>query len=91
MDHNAFFFSIVSAWAVAGIFALSAVVQLFGPGFVRRAYARWELPRRFYLVTALVELIAAALLIDPSTRIWGIALAGLVNFFAVVTLLNNRQ
>ncbi|MGN6515916.1 MAG: DoxX family protein [Rhizomicrobium sp.] len=79
------------AWTIAAVFAVSGLVQLVGPGFVRRAYERWDFPPKFYRVTAVVELVTAAFLLNPLTREWGVTLAGLVTFVAVVTLLNHRQ
>jgi hypothetical protein len=81
----------IIALILSGIFALVGLVHLASPGFVRRAYARWNFARGFHLITGIVELMAAAFLASPTTRIWGIALAGAVLFSAVVTLLNNRQ
>lgn len=80
-----------AAWTVAAIFAISGLVQLAGPAFVRRAYERWDFPPKFYRVTAVIELATAAFLLSPLTREWGVTLAGLVTFVAVVTLLNHRQ
>jgi DoxX-like family len=79
------------ALVLSGIFALSAVVHLASPGFVRRAYTRWNFARGFHLITGIVELAAAAFLASPTTRIWGVVLAAAVLFSAVVTLLSNRQ
>jgi len=84
-------FSIFVAWAIAGMFALSALVHLAGPRFIREAYDRWDFPPKFYRVTGIIELLAAAFLANPITRIWGVALAALTMFVAVVTLLSNRQ
>jgi hypothetical protein len=81
----------LDAFAVAGVFAASGIVHLSGAGFVRRAYARWHFPPKFYRVTGLLNLLAAIFLMMPVTRIWGAALAAFVTFVAVVTLLNNRQ
>jgi uncharacterized membrane protein len=72
-------------------FALAGITQWLGPGFVRRAYRRWNFPSGQYRVTGTLELAAAVLLAIPNTRLWGIALAGLITFGAVVTLLKNRQ
>ncbi|HEY5337001.1 MAG TPA: DoxX family protein [Rhizomicrobium sp.] len=88
---TAFFFPVLMAWTVAGVFALSGLVHLAAPGFVRRAYARWGFPPKFYRVAAGVDLLAAAFLANPITRIWGIALAGLVTFVGVIILLKNRE
>ena len=73
------------------VFGLSAAVQLAGPGFVQRAYQRWNFPRKFYRLTGFIELLIAFFLAVPQTRVWGIALAYLVTFVAVVTLLAHRQ
>jgi hypothetical protein len=84
-------FSTIIAWAIAGVFAASALLHLAGPRFVREAYERWNFPRHFHRVTGIVELLTAAFLANPLTRLWGIALAALTLFVAVVTLLNHRQ
>lgn len=85
------FVSEVIAWTIAAIFAASALMHLAGLGFVRRAYQHWNFPPKFYRVAGLIELVTAAFLSNPLTRIWGVALAALTIFVAVVTLLNNRQ
>ncbi|HSM95038.1 MAG TPA: DoxX family protein [Rhizomicrobium sp.] len=86
-----FSFSVIVAWSLAGIFALSGLIQLAGPRFIREAYERWNFPPKFYRVTGVVELMAAAFLASPTTRLWGVALAALTMFVAIVTLLNNKQ
>ena len=87
-DH---FISTFIALAIAAMFAVSALVHLAGPRFIREAYERWNFPRKFYRVTGIVELLAAAFLANPITRLWGVTLAALTMFVAVVTLLNNKQ
>jgi hypothetical protein len=77
--------------SLTSIFFVSAAIQLAGPGFVRRAYKRWDFPPKFYRVTGFVELLTALFLVTPQTRIWGAILGGLVTFAAEVTLLNHRQ
>jgi hypothetical protein len=84
-------FSVFIAWAIAAMFAASGLLHLAGPRFVREAYERWNFPRNFHRVTGFVEVLTAAFLAHPLTRLWGIALAALTMFVAVVTLLNNRQ
>ena len=79
------------AWVLAGVFAASAFLHLLAPGFIRRAYEAWGFPPKFYRVTAMVELLAAAFLANPLTRIWGVALAALIMFVAIVKLLEGRQ
>jgi uncharacterized membrane protein YphA (DoxX/SURF4 family) len=89
MDHPVVFTSI--AWFLAGLFSASALIHLAAPGFVRRAYESWGFPQKFYRVTAVIELMAAAFLANPLTRIWGVALAALIMFVAIVKLLEGRQ
>ena len=88
--HNVFVPEII-AWAIAAIFAVSALVHLMGPGSIKRAYEHGHFPPKFYRMAGLIELITAAFLSNPFTRIWGVTLAALTIFVAVATLLNNRQ
>ncbi len=89
MLHNSFPSAVVF-WLTI-IFLISAVVQLPGPAFVRRAYERWDYPPKFYRVTGSIELLIALFLTVPQTRIWGVMLAVLVIFVAEITLLKNEQ
>ncbi len=81
----------IVAWVITGIFIASAAVNLAAPGFVKRAYERWRLPPGFYRVTGGLELLAALLLANPITRLWGVMLAAMITFAAVMVLLNHRQ
>jgi hypothetical protein len=67
------------------------VIHLLRPRFVRAAYERWDYPQRLPLIVGLAEIAAALLLDDPALRGWGIGLAALINFGAVVTHLNHSQ
>ncbi len=84
-------FPVTVADLLSIVFGLGAVVHLAGPGFVQRAYGRWDFPRKFYRVTGFIELLTAFFLAIPQTRVWGVALAYLVTFVAVVILLAHRQ
>lgn len=81
----------VIAQSVAVLFAAAGIIQLPGPAFVRRAYERWEMPRKFYRVTGLLELLTALFLVNAETRIWGVILGAIVMFGAIVTLFKNEQ
>lgn len=86
--------SSLSTWfalVIAGMFAASALAHLLGPRFILKAYERWNFPPKFHRLVGVVELLAAVFLAEPITRIWGVALAGIVAFVAVVALVNNRQ
>ena len=82
---------LVATTGLVFAFGASGLLQLAGPGFVLRAYQRWALPPRFHRVIGALMVLVAIFLAVPNTRLWGVALAGLVNFFAVVTLLKNRE
>jgi len=69
---------------------MTGCVQMAGPGFVRRAYVRLGLRPRSHRAMGAFQLLAACLLATPGLRVWGAAIAGVVNFIAIVVLLNNR-
>jgi uncharacterized membrane protein YphA (DoxX/SURF4 family) len=88
---NAISFPFLIAWLVGAILMVVGFINIAGLRKVREAYARLEFPPRFYLVAGILEVTAAALLAIPEMRLWGIALAGLIIFGAVVTLFNHRR
>ena len=77
--------------SLAAIFMAIGLVQLAGPRFVRNAYDHWDYPQGIRLVTGLADIAAAVMLAQPGSRGWGIALAALLTFGSVVTLLNHRH
>jgi len=79
------------ALSLAALLGVIGVVQLAGPRFLREAYRRWDYPRHLRLVTGLLDIAAALMLAEPSLRGWGIALAAILIFGSVVTMLSHRQ
>jgi hypothetical protein len=79
------------AWTIASVFGVSGLLHVSGFGFIRRAYERAEFAPGFYRIVGLLQILAAGFLALPITRIWGVALAAVVTFVAVVILLSNRQ
>lgn len=79
------------ALTLAFLFGAIGFVHLAGPRFVRDAYDRWEYSQCLRLIVGFLEIIAALWLADPACRLWGIGLAAIINFGAVVTLLNHGQ
>ena len=88
---NAISFPFLIAWLVGAVLMVVGLINIAGPRRLREAYANWEFPPRFYLVAGVFEVTAAAFLAVPETRLWGIVLAGLIAFGAVVTLFNQRR
>jgi hypothetical protein len=81
----------IACLSLAALFAVIGVVQLAGPRFLRDAYARWDYSQAVRVVTGMLDIVAAAMLIDPELRAWGIVLGAVLTFGSVVTLLNHRQ
>jgi len=77
--------------ALSAAFAITGFVQLLAPGFVRRAYDAWGLPKTLNRAIGALEIVAAILLATPSMRLGGVLLAAVLNFLAVVTLLGRRE
>ncbi|KQV36351.1 DoxX family protein [Rhizobium sp. Root1204] len=74
-------------WALAIFFLYGALNNFLARGNLRETYRNWGYPDGFHYVTAVLEFIAAILLIVPSTRIFGAALASCVMVAATGTLL----
>ena len=83
--------AIYTAWSLGTLLGVIGVVQIAGPRFLYNQYQRWDYPQAARLVTGLLDVAGAAMILTPSLRGWGIALAGVLCFGSVVTLLNHRQ
>ena len=81
----------LTAEMLAGLFALTAVLNLAAPGFVRRIYQRWAFARGFYYAVGAAQALTALFLAVPQTRIWGGILGAMILFVTVVSLLNHRK
>jgi len=81
----------IDALTLTTLFAISAAIHLYGPVFLRARYRRWRFPANAHLVVGVLNLLAALFLSNPITRIWGVALAGLITFVTIVTLLNHGK
>jgi hypothetical protein len=81
----------VLALTLAALFGLAATLNLAAPGFLRRAYARWQFARGFYYVTGTAMGLTALFLALPQTRIWGGVLGAMILFITVVMLLNRGK
>jgi len=88
---NAISFPFLTTWLIGTVLMVVGMINIAGPRKLRETYANWEFPPRFYLVAGVFEVTAAAFLAVPELRLWGIVLAGLIGFGAVVTLFNQRR
>ena len=83
-------FSVLAA-SLAVVFWVIGLIHLLGPRFLRDAFEKWNYGTLVRLVTGILEIMAALMLAHPELRGWGIALAALIMFGAVITLLNHEQ
>ena len=81
----------LDALVLTGLFGFSAAIHLYGPAFLRARYRRWRFPANTHLVIGTLDLLAALFLSNPITRIWGVALAGVITFVTIVNLLNHGK
>ncbi|PQV50094.1 DoxX family protein [Paraburkholderia sp. BL21I4N1] len=91
MAFNTASFESILATIAAVLFAIAGVVNLSGRGAVKHDFARWGYPAWFHLLCGALELLSAALLFGPQTRVLGLLLAGAIMLGALVTLLRNRE
>jgi uncharacterized membrane protein YphA (DoxX/SURF4 family) len=88
-------FELTSANIVAGLIGLFFVVGGIGnwiaPPRVVADYERWGYPRYFHYLTAVLELAAGALILNPGTRPFGAVLGALVMAAAVATLFRHKE
>jgi DoxX-like family len=77
--------------ALAVIFLVAGAINISGRGTVRADFARWRFPDGFHLVCGGLELVGAALLLSPLTRLWGLALLGVIMAGAIIALLRHRE
>jgi hypothetical protein len=76
---------------LAGLFLLAGAAHIIGPRALRMGYRRWQYARSFRYVAGITQLFAALFLAMPQTRFWGGALAAVILFSAVVSLLNHGK
>src|SRR5258706_11372713 len=81
----------VLATSLAVVFGVIGIIHLLGPRFLRDAFEKWNYGTLMRLVTGTLEIMTALMLAHPDLRGWGIALAALIMFGAVITLLSHEQ
>jgi hypothetical protein len=84
-------FPTLALWTNAAVLGAAGFVNLTALAPVRRVYARWDISAPSYVLVGMLQLLAAGLLLVPELRLWGIALAALIAFGAVVLLLDRER
>jgi uncharacterized membrane protein YphA (DoxX/SURF4 family) len=77
--------------ALTAVFLVAGTINLSGRGTVKADFARWGFPAGFNLVCGGLELVGAALLVLPPTRLLGLVLLGVIMAGAIFSLLRNRE
>jgi hypothetical protein len=80
----------VMAWLLALAFAGAGFFNAIGGPAVKAEFVSWGYPSWWNLVTAAVELLSAALIVFPDTRMGGLALATAVLVAALATVIWRR-
>lgn len=91
MALNTASFESALATIVAVLFTVAGLVNLAGPGAVKRDFERWGYPAWFHFLCGALELSSAALIAGQQTRVLGLMLAGAIMVGALFTLLRNRE
>ena len=81
----------VLASALAAVFCVIGLIHLLGPRFLRDAFEKWNYGTGARLFVGALEITAAVMIAYPELRGWGIGLAALIMFGAVITLLSHEQ
>ncbi len=79
------------AWLLAFAFAGAGSFNAIGGAAARAEFIRWGYPAWWNFVTAALEVLGAALIVFPETRIWGLALVAMVMIAAIVTVIWRRE
>ncbi len=79
------------AWLLAFAFAGAGIFNAIGGAAVQARFVRWGYPAWWNFITAALEMLSAALIVLPETRIWGLTLGAMVLIAAIATLTWRRE
>jgi hypothetical protein len=79
------------AWLLAFAFAGAGIFNAIGGAVVQARFLRWGYPAWWNYITAALEMLSAALIVVPETRIWGLALAAIILVAAIATVTRLRD
>jgi uncharacterized membrane protein YphA (DoxX/SURF4 family) len=79
------------AWLLAFAFTGAGLLNAMGGAVAQAQFLRWGYPARWNFVTAALEVLGAALIVLPETRIWGLALGAMVLIAAIATVIWRRE
>ncbi|MBR0758604.1 DoxX family protein [Bradyrhizobium jicamae] len=81
----------LSLWVLAAGFFGAGVFNAIGTQGTRSDFARWGYPRWWHFLTGGLEIMCAALIALPASRMIGLALGAVIIAAAVLTVLRHRD
>ena len=81
----------IAIWLLGAGFFGAGVFNMIGTAKTRADFARWGYPGWWNLLTGGIEVICAALIAYPASRIVGLALGAIIIAAAIVTVLRHRD
>ena len=81
----------LSVWLLVAGFFGAGLFNAFGTPATQRDFARWGYPRWWGRLTGALEMVCAALIALPVSRMVGLALGALIIAAAVLTVLRHRD
>jgi hypothetical protein len=80
-----------SIWLLAAGFLGAGIFNMIGTAATQDGFARWGYPRWWGRLTGGLEIMSAALITLPGSRIAGLALGAAIIAAAVLTVLRHRE
>lgn len=84
-------FWVIVSWLLAAAFLAGGIVNMLGRPSVRADFRRWGYPENFHFVPGILQLAAAALIVIPGYRLYGLLLGAAVCIAAALTLLRWKE
>lgn len=79
------------AWILVAAFLGAGSFNIRGSASTKEGFVRWGYPAWWNVVTGGLELLAAALVAFPPTRLAGLLLGGAICLAAVATIVRHRE
>jgi len=81
----------IAAWADGVVLATAGFINLWNVRPLHALYAELDIPEFLSTTVGLIQILAAAFLVSPEMRVFGIGLAAPILFVSVVMLLDHHR
>lgn len=82
---------IILTWITAAAFTGAGIYNSLGKSATKVDYVRWGYPAWWCYITGVSELVTAALIAVPTTRVVGMTLGAVIIAAALVTIARRRE